>query len=90
VEADQWPDLTPTERDLLAAAQADYTARILAALEPPTHAALLAAALKLPEVAALVAVAQSVRGWRYDPPISVDSACFERLRTALTALEAKP
>ena len=47
-------DTTPADFEAArAAAQADYTARILAALEPPTHAAQLAAALALPEVAAM-------------------------------------
>ncbi len=52
----------PTIEAAKAAAQADYTARVLAALEPlPTHADLLAAALALPEVAALVETLEAIR-----------------------------
>ena len=74
------------------------------ALPLPTHAALLAAALKLPEVAALVEAGKVLAAMadRYDPPDGDDDLeCWSglavprikhirNLRTALSALEAKP
>lgn len=85
----------PTEASAKAAAQADYDARIRAALEPPTHAAQLAAALALPEVAAMrTAGANWCAVWANrdynDPsfPARHDRAYLDLIH-ALSALEAR-
>jgi hypothetical protein len=82
---------SPTSAKL--AAQADYTARILAALEPPDHAAQLAAALALPEVAALVARMRKALGWSMLTATGDGLDAFQVIRVhtiASVALEAKP
>jgi hypothetical protein len=83
---------SPTSAKL--AAQADYTARILAALEPPDHAAQLAAALALPEVAALVARMRKALGRWMPSGVRGDGLdAFQVIRVhtiASVALEAKP
>ena len=82
---------SPTSAKL--AAQADYTARILAALEPPDHAAQLAAALALPEVAALVARMRKALGWSMLTATGDGLDAFQVIRVhtiASVALEANP
>lgn len=83
----------PTIESAQAAAQADYTARILAALEPPTHAALLAHAMRLPEVAALrealddMCIIAKQEGW--DKSLSGRQLAYRNSCTTLAALEAR-
>lgn len=87
------PPKVDTLYEAKALAQADYTARILAALEPPDHAALLAHAMRLPEVTALVGCGQRMRGHLHriadDGDLNATGAMIE-WDDALAALEAKP
>jgi len=84
------PPKVGTLAEAKAAAQADYTARILAALEPPTHAALLAHAMRLPEVEAMVKALHFYADFHENPsdgPWGINSDDFGKV--ARTALEAR-
>jgi len=88
-------DTMPEDLNLAkAAAQADYAARIRAALELPDHAALLRAALALPEVKRLVDAADRFEllsrdngMYTQDEADELIEAVFAELRTAIAALK---
>jgi hypothetical protein len=89
---DIWAELWPkmAELELQHPAQPEIDA--ICAIPLPDHAAMLAAALKLPEVAAMVDAAMGVIA-RWDSPDWKSGHTLDhitKLRTALSALEAKP